>query len=75
MSTHKRYNIYKIFHLNNSHVETFDGIAKLMSMVLGAVIIVLVIVVIGLFVKFRKHHTGMYYDLICKKYQQHYLNS
>ena len=53
----------------------FDGIANLMSVVLGAVIIVLVIVVISLAVQIRKHHTGIYYDLIYKRYQQHYLNS
>ncbi|XP_073331426.1 uncharacterized protein [Pagrus major] len=39
--------------------EMFDGIAKLMSVVLGAVIIFfLVIVVVGLVVKIRKLHTA-----------------
>ncbi|KAM8746979.1 uncharacterized protein AB9X84_015139 isoform 1-T3 [Acanthopagrus schlegelii] len=36
---------------------TFDGIENLMSVVLGAVIIVLVVVVISLAVQIRKHHT------------------
>lgn len=48
-------------------VEVFDGNTEQMSVILGALIIFLVMVVIGLVVKIRKLHTGA--DVVLSKLQ------
>uniref|UniRef100_A0A8C4IVF7 Ig-like domain-containing protein n=1 Tax=Dicentrarchus labrax TaxID=13489 RepID=A0A8C4IVF7_DICLA len=46
--------------------DLFDGTISLMSVILGALIVVLIIVVIGLVVKIKKIQSGTYYYLCCK---------